>query len=358
MQTLVDDLIGSATLTASTASWHENEVDYWTMNTDTRSSNRAGSTYPAAPRQPLLPNAVRWLMDARKAGRWANTQENAWSIIALTDWLAASGELNANYDWKVELNGKSWAVAAWSRQPARRGAIACRCQQTAQGYSQRLHFSRSNDSGQLYYTTSLRYTVDALAVDAKDHGLVVDRRFEAVDKDGTSKMVNSTQVGDIISVTVTIIAPRDLVHVLIEAPIPAGTEPIDPRLESAAYSLNETGRPVLRPVNSTGDQPGFTGRPAISMCDDKVAMFAPCYLQAPEYTFKNYVHVPGEYRVLPAYGENDVFQRRLGVAQCWCAVYAIDREYNFDRVKKVKPFSPCPAYHLSHTYTSSSFFAY
>ena len=62
------------------------------MNTDTRSTAIVlAALTRLRPDNELLPNAVRWLMEARQAGRWSNTQENAWSIIALTDWLAASG---------------------------------------------------------------------------------------------------------------------------------------------------------------------------------------------------------------------------------------------------------------------------
>ena len=45
------------------------------------------------PKNSLAPNTVRWLMGARKADRWKTTQENAWAIMALTDWMAVTGEL-------------------------------------------------------------------------------------------------------------------------------------------------------------------------------------------------------------------------------------------------------------------------
>jgi hypothetical protein len=56
------------------------------------------------PDSPILPNVVRWLMAARSAGRWASTQENAWSIIALTDYMVHTGELAADYGWTATLN--------------------------------------------------------------------------------------------------------------------------------------------------------------------------------------------------------------------------------------------------------------
>src|SRR5690606_793416 len=76
-----------------------------------------------------------------------------------------------------------------------------------------LAIERSNDSGQLYYTTHLRYYLDALAIEPRDRGIVVDRRFEV---DG--EPVNQASVGDVISVTVTLVAPSDLYHALVEVP--------------------------------------------------------------------------------------------------------------------------------------------
>ncbi len=46
-------------------------------------------------------------MSARKAESWETTQENAWAIMALTDWMAATGELEGDYNWQVKLNGES-----------------------------------------------------------------------------------------------------------------------------------------------------------------------------------------------------------------------------------------------------------
>ena len=169
-----------------------------------------------------------------------------------------------------------------------------------------IRFERSNDSGQLYYTTQLRYALDALAVDALDRGVVVDRQFEL-----DNNSVASAGVGDVISVTVTLIVPDDRYHLLVEVPIPAGTEPIDTSLatESDAY-----GPPELTPV----DEPFTQWTPTYTdIRDDKVALVA-TYLPAGtyQYTFQVRATVPGEYRVLPVFAQQmyfpDVWGRSAG----------------------------------------------
>lgn len=299
VQTLLDNLYGAAQLSATGASWHEpGETDWWTLNTDTRTTSMVLAAFVRLdPDEPLLPQVVRWLMSAREAGRWATTQENAWAIIALTDWMATSGELEGNYEWTVSLNGETLDQGAFgpdtlTTKVQLRTAVADLLRDEANA----LLINRSNDSGQLYYTTHLRYYLDALAIDARDRGIVVDRRFELGDQ-----RVQSAQVGDVISVTVTVIAPRNLYQALVEVPIPAGTEPIDPRLATTSIQYDQFGQ--LIPADA-GKPDWFWLPTYVDVRDEKVALVA-SYLPAGtyEYTFQVQATVPGEYRVLPVHAE-------------------------------------------------------
>jgi alpha-2-macroglobulin len=315
IDTLLDSLFGAAQLSATGASWHEVDTDYWTLNTDIRTTSIVLAAFARLdPEQPLLPEVVRWLMHARQAGRWSTTQENAWAIIALTDWLAASGELDGDYEWTALLNGAELGRGVVTPATvADRFELRTAVADLVRDQSNLLQINRSNGSGQLYYTTHLRYYLDALAIDARDRGIVVDRRFE---RDG--QRVDTAKVGDVISVTVTIVAPTDLYQVLIETPIPAGTEPID---VSLATTSNEFGGPELQPTMD-GNTEGKIGwqfwTPTYTdLRDDRVALFA-THLRAGtyEFTFQVRASVPGEYRVLPVYAEmmyfNEVWGRSAG----------------------------------------------
>lgn len=297
VQTLLDNLYGAAQLSATGASWHEaSNPDWWNLNTDTRTTSMVLAAFVRlAPNEPLLPEVVRWLMSAREAGRWATTQENAWAIIALTDWMAASGELEANYDWTVTLNGSELGAGAFGPDNlTEKVQLQTAVTDLLRDEANALLINRSNDSGQLYYTTYLRYYRDALAIEARDRGIVVDRRFELADQ-----RVENAKVGDVISVTVTIVAPNDLYQALVEVPIPAGTEPIDPRLATTSIQYDQFGQ--LIPADA-GKPDWFWLPTYIDVRDEKVALVA-SYLPAGtyEYTFQVQATVPGEYRVLPAH---------------------------------------------------------
>jgi uncharacterized protein YfaS (alpha-2-macroglobulin family) len=180
-----------------------------------------------------------------------------------------------------------------------------------------LRFSRDSAQGRMYYTTYLRYTLDAAQVEARDRGVVLERRF-ALEGDSPDSDIDTAAVGDVISVTVTIVAPTDLYHLMVEVPIPAGTEPIDPKLATTSDVYQD-------PRLTTGEETTIPGPtwwwywiPTYTdIRDDKVAVFA-TFLSAGtyEYTFNVRASVPGEYRVLPAYAEQmyftDVWGRSAG----------------------------------------------
>ncbi len=315
--TLLDSLYGAAKVTGTTAWWQEDSIDYRNLNTDTRTTAIVLAAFVRLePEQPLIPQVVRWLMEVRANGHWSTTQENAWSLIALTDWLELTGELNADYSWIVTLNGAELGSgdvdASNLVEPV---VLRADVEKLLRDEVNTLRFARDGQSGRMYYTTNFRYTLDAAEVDARDRGVVIDRRF-ALDQNGRPAIVSGAQVGDVISVTVTIIAPTDLFHLLVEVPIPAGTEPIDPSLANAADAM--FGMPELTQLPEDEQNWWRNWTPSYTdIRDDKVALFA-TFLSAGtyEYTFTVRAAISGEYRVLPAYAEQmyfpDVWGRSSG----------------------------------------------
>jgi uncharacterized protein YfaS (alpha-2-macroglobulin family) len=107
ISTLLSDFVNSGITSATGTHWEEERRDYYNWNTDTRTTAIVLSTLSQLdPTNPLNANAVRWLMNHRSNGRWRGTQETAWSLMALTNWMESSGELLADYQYAVALNGE------------------------------------------------------------------------------------------------------------------------------------------------------------------------------------------------------------------------------------------------------------
>ncbi|MBP7962081.1 MAG: Ig-like domain-containing protein [Caldilineaceae bacterium] len=320
--TLLDDLAGRVEISAAGAMWAEGSVDWWNMNTDTRSTAIALAAFTRLrPDWEVLPQAVRWLMSARQARSWTTTQETAWALIGLTDWMVQTGELQPDYNWTAQLNGAPLGNGSFTAETAReQTTLRTAITDLLRDQANALRLGRVNngdgDTGQLYYTTQLRYFLDATAVPALDRGFVVERSFAAADGAKIGQTVNSAAVGDVISVTVRMVVPSPRYHVLVEVPIPAGTEPID---TSLATTSDAFGDPQF-------EQEGQSANPywwsywtptATDIRDDKVALFA-TNLQPGTYayTFLVQATTPGEFRVLPAQAAQmyfpDVWGRSAG----------------------------------------------
>jgi uncharacterized protein YfaS (alpha-2-macroglobulin family) len=297
IETLVDDITGQAIVSATGAHWEEAQVDYYAMNTDTRSTAIIiAALSRIRPNHPLLPNAVRWLMSIREnGGHWETTQETAWAIIGLTDWMTTTGELAGNYRWNVTLNGQDWGEGQVDET---------NIDQTTKLYVEvgtlladavnRLAIERNpvgdaveGSPGQLHYAAYLTYYKPVPEVKALDRGIVV--------------------------VDLTIIAPNDLHYVLVEDPFPAGAEGIDTSLATTSIVGQE---PELTRTDQPNPWSGGYGWWYFShseIRDEKAVLFATFLPKGTyEYSYQIRASLPGEYRVIPTHAEQMYFPEVFG----------------------------------------------
>ena len=319
IDTLVADLYAEAIVSATGTHWEEADYDWWAMNTDTRSTAIIlDALVQLDPEQPMLPNVVRWLMVARKAGIWETTQETAWALIALTDWMEATGELDADYDYWAVLNGIELVAASADgvEDPTR---IEIPFTAMDQSIVNDLTISRSEGEGRLYYTAHLLSHVPVESIAALDRGIIVQRQYVPVDcpLDETCKSVETAVVGEEIQVRLTIIAPHDLYYVVIEDPFPAGCEAVDPALATTSITASQPG---LFRDNESGRWPWFhwwwwRWYSRSEFRDEKLALFAD-YLPAGTYTYQYTLRAvtPGQFNVLPTSAHEFYFPEVFGVS--------------------------------------------
>jgi len=331
VDTLIDDLTSEAIVSATGAHWEEKQVDYYAMNTDTRSTAIViAALSTIQPDHALLPGAVRWLMNIREhGGHWETTQETAWSIIGLTDWMIATKELEGNYAWQISLNGKSIGqgkVGADNIDQTTQLRVEVSKLLENVGSLNRFSIQRNPlegtaaSAGRLYYAAYLTYYKPVEEVKALNRGIIVSRQYHLVQTSEVSetsevlaKSISEANLGDTIEVKLTIIAPNDLHYVLVEDPIPAGTEGIDQSLAIASVvgespELKRTDR-----RNPWGHGYGWWYFSHSELRDDKAVLFA-TYLPRGTYEYTYYVRasLPGKYRVRPTLASEMYFPEVFG----------------------------------------------
>ncbi|MBI2864072.1 MAG: Ig-like domain-containing protein [Chloroflexi bacterium] len=291
VQNLVEDLSSSAIASATGVHWEETAYDYKTMNTNNRTTSIVlDALVRADPANALIPGAVRWLMVSRKDGHWETTQESAMAVLALTDYLVASGELDASYSYEVALNGKKVGGNAVARANVRQDeTLSIGLPGLLVDEANKLRISRypspgeSLPKGRLYYSLYLRYFQPAQNIEARSEGIVVLREY----LDANDRPVSGAALGSTVKVKLTIMAQQDLHYVAVEDPLPAGAEAVDPALKTTSLTARTAGNNAWR----------FN---LVDIRDDKVAFFATFLPKGTyEYTYLIHATTAGAYQVLP-----------------------------------------------------------
>ncbi|MCJ7531956.1 MAG: hypothetical protein MUO64_13130, partial [Anaerolineales bacterium] len=234
LDTLRSDFVNAAILSATGAHWEEDWLDYWNWNTDTRTTAIVlAAMIQIDPQNLINANAVRWLMNHRTGGHWATTQETAWTLIGLTNWMITSGELKAAYDYAVALNGEllgeGWRTASTETLRETTKLSVDIAKLLPEGIN-RLTIARTDGPGNLYYSAHLEVSLPVEKVQALDRGIIISHSYyQPADGDGKSlTVINQATKGDIILARLTIVVPNDLHYVMIDDPLPAGLEAVDP----------------------------------------------------------------------------------------------------------------------------------
>jgi uncharacterized protein YfaS (alpha-2-macroglobulin family) len=188
------------------------------------------------PQSPLLPKIAQWLVAHRDEGYWwTSTKQTANVIFGLTDYLVQSHELDANFTADVLLNGKVIATKRFAADSTMAPPLTMKVDAAtlngANGNFEvrklgagRLYWSTRGD----YYSTEKRdYQVGSLKLNvARDFYRLRSVRKSDKIVYALDPLNGPVQAGDVLAVHLTV-SGDDWKYLLIEDPIPAGTEFIE-----------------------------------------------------------------------------------------------------------------------------------
>ncbi len=273
------------------------------------------------PANPLLVDAVRYLAANRSAsGEWGSSYETAWVLIALNQYMKASGELQGDFQFGAALNGAPLAQGQASG-PQNLTSVNANVPLTQINLRDpnALIITRLDGPGKLYYRAAL--TVDRPVEDAPalDQGLSVSREF--LDCQGTAcKPVTSWQMqpdqSGRIKVQLTVTVPHDAYYLMVQDHIPAGADILDSSLNTSQQGQASTSvQPQYDPTNPFSQGWGWWYFNQPSVYSDHI-LWSADYVPAGTYvlTYTLIPSVPGDYRVLPAHAWQAFFPEVQGTS--------------------------------------------
>jgi uncharacterized protein YfaS (alpha-2-macroglobulin family) len=260
------------------------------------------------PESDLIPKLVNGLLAHRIKGRWNNTQENVFVLLALdryfntfesqTPDFVARIWLGETYTGEHEYLGRT---TEWHETQIPMGYLVD--PELGGGDVQDLIISKDG-SGRLYYRLGLRYAPTDLWLDPLDMGFVIQREYESVedpedvhrDEDG----IWHIKAGARIRVRLTMVADNRRYHVALVDPLPAGLEIVNP-------ALAVSGSVPQDPANQDNRYGWWwysTWYEHQNMRDERAEAFTPLLWDGVyEYTYVARATTPGKFVVPPAKAE-------------------------------------------------------
>lgn len=188
------------------------------------------------PKNDLIPKVVRGLLAHRVKGRWENTQENAFILLALDRYFQVYEKATPNFV------ARAWLGDGLAGSHEYRGRTTDSHQinvpmsylmSSAVPTTQNLVLGKEG-AGRLYYRIGMSYAPTSLQLKPYDAGFTVSRSYEAVDDPNDVRRLEDgswrIKAGARVRVRLTMYAASRRYHVALVDPMPAGFEALNPAL--------------------------------------------------------------------------------------------------------------------------------
>ncbi len=200
-----------------------------TMASTTRSTALVLDAYALLdPENSLVPGIVRYLMGERQMDGWGTTNETAFAIIALTDYLSylQSGEGQANY--RIELNGK--VIISGSLGTDQPFTILKLPASQLKWGANLLNIVQDR-TDPVYYSITSRMYLSQPEIAAS--GNVIIKRVYL--NTSNNQPITSLQPGQVVRVKLTVNIKEGGSFVIIEDQLPGGMEALNESLNTTSH---------------------------------------------------------------------------------------------------------------------------
>ncbi len=183
------------------------------------------------PNSDLITKIVRGLLANRKQGHWANTQENAFILLALDKYFRTYENVTPDFVARVWLGENCANEQIFAGRSTDKHQLNVPMKLLSG--EQNLTLNKTGE-GRLYYRIGMQYAPQNFEQKAADYGFTVERTYEAIDDPNDVRRdeagVWHIKAGASVRVRLTMVAPTRRYHVALVDPLPAGFEALNPAL--------------------------------------------------------------------------------------------------------------------------------
>lgn len=265
---LLQDLLNKIKISPTEAHFEEEQdrVDPWIYSSNLRTTAVIlQSMISIGSNNPYISQIAQWLVDRRKEGQWASTQENFYVFYALNEYYKKYEAIHPNFNLNVSLADKNLLKTAFRKPTQGIEKAEISLSQFYPGRTVPLKISKDGP-GTLYYETRMTYAPQK-QLSARDEGFSVYKEITTMD----GLPLSFIQAGSLVVVSLQIIVPRESLYVVVNDPLPAGLEAVNPTF----LTESEEQQRGMRQMDSGRQGPRWwRGFNHIEMHDDRILLFA------------------------------------------------------------------------------------
>jgi uncharacterized protein YfaS (alpha-2-macroglobulin family) len=292
------------------------------------------------PMSPLVEPVMNWLVKNRRGAQWSNTRDTTITVLALNDYLRASGELGSAVEYQISVNGTSIATKRIEKDQLLSAPSSFAIDPALlRGGRNEVQIAKRAGEGPLYFVAHARFFSLEEPIPSRGSEIFLRREYYALV--GRPTLLEGTvfdrvplvdggsvRSGDRVEVILTVDAKNDLEYIVLEDLKPAGLEAVQvksgepiqahelKRSETQAR-FGETDSPADQERRKRGlargetivprpDGSGMTGRSRSAhqeLRDRKVAFFLDKLPQGTwELRYELRAEAPGSFHALPLLG--------------------------------------------------------
>lgn len=298
--TIVQELTTAAIQTDREAHY-QSGTNSWDFGSDTRSTAIVlWALLREDPDHALIPKLMAYLRGQKVSsakyagGPWGTTQNTAWTIFALIEFL------------KVHPLAASEITVAFNLDPLlsetlprnAKTVTATKPLSEANAGNTENTVDIGKTGGAVSYDIVANYFLPVEKISAQNRGFGIFRELYAFDDKVYATPITSATQGDLLRGRITLLVPQDRYFTGVRIPIPAGTEAINFALETEDASLQNAINRCENMWCPDNESWRFTHQ---EYRDDHVFLFAD-YLPAGRYEFEFLLRatLPGIYKMLPS----------------------------------------------------------
>lgn len=252
----------------------------------------------------LIEKVVRGLLGHRSRGRWSNTQENVFILMALKRYFDTYEAVEPDFVARAWLGEDQIAEHGFHGRTTDRYGVDVPMRFLQDNGERKAVILQRDGQGRMYYRVGVRYAPKSRHLPALNQGFSVQRQYEAVDDpDDVQRTEDGWEIeaGARVRVELSMAIPARRTHVALVDWLPAGFEPINPALSVSDVEADLTAASTDRPRWGWWGWPWYEHQ---NLRDERVEAFSSLVSEGVHtYSYVARATTPGEFIAMPAKAE-------------------------------------------------------